>query len=315
MKILFTGGSSFTGCWFIQELAAAGHEVTAVFRKRPEEYSEAGRRRRIAIASKYSRPIYNCSFGDVTFLTLIAEGGWNLLSHHGADVTNYKNPDFDAVTALSNNTHNLMRILSALRDVGCRRVLLTGSVFEAGEGAGSEGLPDVSAYGLSKALTARMFQYYCARAGIGLGKFVIPNPFGALEDSRFTSYVMKSWLKRVVPACSSPAYVRDNIHVSLLAKVYSQFAAEFPESIFSRINPSGYIESQGSFTLRLAAEMRPRLGLLCPVEFQKQLEFPEPRVRINTDPPDIGALGWNESIAWDEMADYYQRLEAVLEHQ
>ena len=46
MKILFTGGSSFTGCWFIQELAAAGHEVTAVFRKSPEEYFEAIRRRR-----------------------------------------------------------------------------------------------------------------------------------------------------------------------------------------------------------------------------------------------------------------------------
>ena len=32
MKILFTGGSSFTGSWFIRELAAAGHEVTAIFR-------------------------------------------------------------------------------------------------------------------------------------------------------------------------------------------------------------------------------------------------------------------------------------------
>jgi nucleoside-diphosphate-sugar epimerase len=314
MKILFTGGSSFTGCWFIQELAAAGHEVTAVFRKSPGEYSEAVRRQRVALASKYSRPIYNCSFGDARFLTLIAEGGWNLLSHHGADVTNYKSPDFDAVAALSNNTHNLLHILSALRDVGCCRVLLTGSVFEAGEGAGSEGLPDVSAYGLSKSLTARMFHYYCARAGIGLGKFVIPNPFGAFEDSRFTSYVMKSWLKRVVPACSSPAYVRDNIHVSLLAKVYSRFAAEFPESTFSRINPSGYVESQGSFTLRLAREMRPRLGLLCPVELQKQIDFPEPRIRINTDPTDTDALGWNESTAWDEMAEYYQRLKAASEH-
>ena len=237
-----------------------------------------------------------------------------MLSHHGADVTNYKSPYFDAVAALSNNTHNLPRILSALRDAGCCRVLLTGSVFEAGEGAGSGGLPDVSPYGLSKALTARVFHYYCARLGIGLGKFVIPNPFGPLEDPRFTSYVMMSWLKQVVPACSSPAYVRDNIHVSLLAKVYSRFAAEFPESTFSRINPSGYIESQGAFTLRLAAEMRPRLDLLCPVELQKQIDFPEPRIRINTDPPNTDALGWNESIAWDEMAEYYQRLGAVPEH-
>ena len=265
MKILFTGGSSFTGCWFIQELAAAGHEVTAVFRKSPEEYSEAVRRRRIVLASKCSRPIYNCSFGDVRFLTLIAEGGWDLLSHHGADVTNYKSPDFNAVAALSNNTHNLQHVLNALKDVGCCRVLLTGSVFEAGEGAGSDGLPDVSAYGLSKALTARMFRFYCARAGIGLGKFVIPNPFGPLEDSRFTSYVMKSWLKRVVPACSSPAYVRDNIHVSLLAKVYSRFAAEFPESTFLPNQPKwihrepGIVHASSSYGNAPA----PRLALSC----------------------------------------------------
>jgi nucleoside-diphosphate-sugar epimerase len=311
MKILFTGGSSFTGIWFIQELAAAGHEITAVFRKRPEEYTEAVRRERVTLASKCSRPIYDCSFGDARFLALIAEGGWDLLSHHGADVTNYKSPDFNVVAALGNNTSNLSQVLDALGKTGCRRVLLTGSVFEADEGAGSEGLLDVSAYGLSKALTSRVFRYYCTRAGFCLGKFVIPNPFGPYEDSRFTSYVMRSWLKGAEPVCSSPAYVRDNIHVSLLAKVYAQFAAEFPDSNYSQINPSGYIESQGTFTLRLAQEMRPRLGLLCPVKLLKQIDFPEPRVRINTDPPDSDALGWNESTAWDQMATYYRRLNAA----
>ena len=314
MKILFTGGSSFTGCWFIQELAAAGHEITAVFRKRPEEYPDFIRRRRIALASKYSRPIYNCSFGDVQFLALIAEGGWDLIGHHGADVTNYKSPDFNVVAAFSTNTHNLPQVLGALRDVACRRVLLTGSVFEEGEGAGSDGLPNVSAYGLSKALTAQLFRYHCARVGIGLGKFVIPNPFGPLEEPRFTNYVMMSWLKGVEPVCSSPAYVRDNIHVSLLAKVYTRFAAEFPEDTFSRINPSGYIESQGAFTLRLAQEMRRRLGLACQVKLQRQIDFPEPRVRINTSPPDTDQLGWNESTAWDDMAAYYQRLNAAPEY-
>jgi hypothetical protein len=57
--------------------------------------------------------------------------------------------------------------------------------------------------------------------------------------------------------------------------------------------------------------MRPRLGLPCPVELKKQVDFSEPRVRINTDLPDAKALGWNESTAWDEMAQYYQRLAAT----
>ena len=306
MKVLFTGASSFTGFWFIRELAAAGHHVTAIFRKRPDEYSETVRRQRVVLASEASRPIYGCSFGDATFLALIAEKGWDLLCHHGADVSNYKSPDFDAVAAVKNNTNNLLQVLQVLGAAGCRRLLLTGSVFESSEGAGSEGLPDFSPYGLSKTLTAQIFGYYCRRAGIGLGKFVIPNPFGPFEEPRFTGYLMKNWLAGATPVCSSPAYVRDNCHVSLLAKVYARFAVEFPVSGFTRINPSGYAESQGAFTLRLAQEMRPRLGLPCLVELKKQRDFPEPRVRINTDIPDTDSFAWDESAAWDEMARYYQ---------
>jgi UDP-glucose 4-epimerase len=307
MKILFTGGSSFTGFWFIRELAAAGHSVTAIFRKEAEEYADVTRRNRVALASATSRPIYGCSFGDEKFLALITEGGWNLLCHHAADVTDYKSPNFDVVAALRNNTHNLAAVLDALQAAGCHRLLLSGSVFESGEGAGSQGLPDFSPYGLSKALTGRLFTYYCERNGIGLGKFVIPNPFGPFEEPRFTAYLMKAWLAGGTAVCSSPAYVRDNIHVSLLAKIYARFAAEFPAGVFTRINPSGYAESQGAFTLRMAQEMRPRLELPCLVELKKQVDFPEPRVRINTDISDLDAVGWHEPSAWDEIARYYQR--------
>jgi UDP-glucose 4-epimerase len=308
MKILFTGGSSFTGFWFIRELAAKGHSVTAVFRKQAEEYSDVTRRERVALTSAVSRSIHGCSFGDERFLSLLTEGGWDLLCHHAADVTNYKSPDFDAIAALRNNAHNLPAVLDAMQAAGCQRVLLTGSVFERGEGAGSQRLPGFSPYGLSKTLTAETFVYYCKRASVGLGKFVIPNPFGPFEEPRFTAYVVKSWLAGATAVCSSPAYVRDNIHISLLAKAYVQFATEFPASVFTQTNPSGYVESQGAFTLRIAQEMRPRLGLPCLVELKKQVDFPEPSVRINTDILDGDALGWDESSAWDEMARYYQRI-------
>ena len=287
-------------------MVAAGHEVTAVFRRPAAEYADPVRRRRVAIAVEACRPVHGTSFGDERFLALIAEGGWDLLCHHAADVTNYKSPDFDTVAALANNTHNLPAVLAALRGAGCRRVLLSGSVFEGGEGAGSQGLPDFSPYGLSKALTAQVFRFECARAGVGLGKFVIPNPFGPYEEPRFTAYLMKNWLAGATPNCSSPAYVRDNIHVSLLAGAYARFAGRVPAEGFARTNPSGYAESQGAFTLRLAQEMRPRLGLPCPVELKKQVDFPEPRVRINTDPAEADVPDWDESTAWDEMARSYQ---------
>ena len=261
------------------------------------------------LASQLCRPVYGASFGDPSFLSLIGEGGWDLFCHHAADVTNYKSPDFDVTGAVRNNTHNLSAVLQKLKSTGCGKVLLTGSVFEGGEGAGSQGLPDFSPYGLSKALTAQVFRYYCDRTGLSLGKFVIPNPFGPYEEPRFTAYLIKAWLNGETPACSSPAYIRDNIHVSLLVKAYVRFAQTLGEPPrFTKINPSGYVESQGAFTLRVAQEMRSRLNKPCLVDLKKQTEYTEPRVRINTDVLDSDALGWDESAAWDDLASYYERL-------
>lgn len=308
MKILFTGASSFTGYWFVRELTAAGHGVTAVFRGEAGGYPDATRRERVARLADSCRPVYGCSFGDDKFKALAGEGGFDVLCHHAADVTNYKSPDFDAVGAVANNTRNLPAVLAALKSGGARRVVLTGSVFEGGEGAGSQGLPDFSPYGFSKRLTAEVFRFYCERDGLRLGKFVIPNPFGPYEEPRYTAYLIKNWLAGATPSCSNPLYVRDNIHVSLLAKVYARFVSELPEAPgFARINPLGYAESQGAFTLRLAEALRPRFNLPCEVELKKQTAFPEPRVRINTDIPDADALGWDESAAWDELAEYYLR--------
>jgi nucleoside-diphosphate-sugar epimerase len=307
VRILFTGASSFTGLWFVRALAAAGHDVTATFRKEPHEYGSGLRGHRVALASEVCRAVRGLSFGDDRFLTLVREGQWDLLAHHAADAENYKSPDFDAVAALHHNTRNVAAVLDALCQGGCRKVLLTGSFFEGGEGAGSQGLPDLSPYGLSKALTAQVFRHYCRRADLSLGKFVIPNPFGPYEEPRYTTYLVKSWLAGETPSCATPAYVRDNIHVSLLTKVYVRFAEELPSAAgFTRVNPSGYAESQGTFTRRVAEEMTRRLGRPCPVELKTQLEFPEPRVRINTDVPDARSLGWNESAAWDELARYYR---------
>jgi UDP-glucose 4-epimerase len=306
VKILVTGGSSFTGCWFVRELAAAGHQVTATFRREPSAYPEDVRRRRVALAADRCRPVFDVSFGDDAFIKLVKGDAWDLFAHHAAEVTNYKSPDFDVVGALGRNTRNVRGVVDALAGAGCRRVLLTGSIFEQGEGVGSEGLPAFSAYGLSKGLTAEIFKHYCRVAGMHLGKFVIPNPFGPFEEPRFTAYLINAWLSGGTPACATPAYVRDNIHVSLLAKAYVRFAEQLPATTgFSRSNPSGYAETQGAFTRRVAEEMRSRLARPCPVDVKMQETFPEPRVRINTDVLDAVSLGWSESDAWDALAAYY----------
>lgn len=309
MKVLLTGASSFTGAWFVRALADAGHSVMALLRSAPRDYPDEVRRRRARLAEERAEGVHRCSFGDEAFLGLVRDGGFDVLCHHAADVTNYRSADFDVAAALANNTKNARAVLEAFRDGGGRRVVLSGSVFEGGEGAGSQGLPHFSPYGLSKALTAEFFRYEADRARLSLGKFVIPNPFGPFEEPRYTAYLLKNWFGGQTPSCNSPAYVRDNIHVSLLARAYAGFVAELPEGAgFRRTSPSGYVESQGVFTLRLAEAMRSRLDRPCPVEIKVQAEFSEPRVRIGTDPVDAAALGWSESDAWDEMAAYYREL-------
>lgn len=307
MKILLTGASSFTGMWFARELAHAGHEVVATFQRTHDAYADELRRARVSKVLEVCRGVFGLSFGDEAFLALAGQEPWDLFCHHAADVTSYKSPDFDVVSAVGNNTRNIAAVVDALKNKGhCQRILVTGSVFENDEGAGSEGLPAFSPYGLSKSLTWQLFRYHALRAGVGLGKFVIPNPFGPYEDPRFTAYLVKTWFGGKAAAVNTPAYVRDNIHVSLLAKAYAKFAAELPAHPgLSKLNPSGYPESQGAFAQRFAREMQLRLNLPCEVELKRQTDFQEPRVRINTDLVDGNALRWDEARAWDDLAEYY----------
>jgi nucleoside-diphosphate-sugar epimerase len=160
---------------------------------------------------------------------------------------------------------------------------------------------------LSKGLTWQVFRFYCEQAGLALGKFVIPNPFGPWEEPRFTAYLMKTWKERQVARVKTPDYTRDNIHVDLLTAVYVSFAGQVAARAGGcvRINPGGYIESQGAFASRVAQQVRTRLGWPCVLELAVQEDFSEPLVRINTQPAAPLVPQWNESAAWDAFVRFY----------
>jgi UDP-glucose 4-epimerase len=107
-----------------------------------------------------------------------------------------------------------------------------------------------------------------------------------------------------VPEVSFPDYVRDNIHVSLLAKVYARAAGNIDGR--QQWNPSGYCESQGEFTKRFAREMEARLSIPCLFQLKEQTEFTEPKSRINTQTVDATTYKWDEGAAWDKLAHYYK---------
>lgn len=304
MKILFTGASSFTGCWFVQSLAAAGHEVVCPLAGGTGRYTGV-RQERVKLIESICRLVPDAPFGSENFLKLAAGGQFALLCHHGAEVANYKSPDFDAVRAVHNNALNLRAVLAAVKPAA---VLLTGSVFENDEGAGNEPLRAFSAYGLSKGLTWQMFRFYCDEARLPLGKFVIPNPFGPLEEPRFTAYLMRTWREGKTAGVKTPDYLRDNIHADLLAAAYVNFAGRVAglKSGLLKLNPSGYVEKQGEFARRVSREVSRRLGWECKLELSRQEDFSEPLERINTDamPPLFPA--WSETKAWDSFVEFYR---------
>jgi nucleoside-diphosphate-sugar epimerase len=304
VTILFTGASSFTGYWFTRELVAEGHEVVAVLRGSADRY-EGIRRRRVELLHDVCEVVEGCSFGDPAFLALVAGRPVDVLCHHAAETHGYREDAFDVSAALAANTRSLRDVLAALRASGGAAVVLTGTVFEEDEGAGDGELPAFSAYGLSKSLTFRMFRHYCRAAEVPLGKFVVPNPFGPLEESRFTAYLIRSWQSGETPVVKTPDYVRDNIHVSLLARAYAVFVRSVVEGGTGHLGPSGYRERQGEFAQRVARELGPRLGVATPLDLRPQQSFPEPRVRVNTDLMDVTLLGWDEASAWDELAGFY----------
>lgn len=307
MKILLTGGSSFTGAWFARTLAERGHDVVMVLRGSPNKY-DLSRRRRFDWVAPMVRVVETAPFGSERFISCIrSEGPFDVLCHHAAEATNYRSFDFDALTATGHNTRELVSTLKALRETNSRAcVVATGSAFEADEGMGSTS-EAFSPYGLSKSLTWQMQRYYCQALGVPLRKFVIPNPFGPYEEARFTSYLIRRWKEGKVAVVKTPDYVRDNIHIDLLSHCYAQFVGR-DVSIHgnSKFAPSGYIESQGSFARRFAEEMQARLAHACPVELATQTDFGEPMIRVNTTPAKPMVENWREEEAWERVASFYR---------
>lgn len=308
MKILFTGASSFTGFWYVKALAAAGHGVVCPITRDLESYTGL-RRQRLDLLKPVCRFASNAPFGSDRFISLARLEKFDQFCHHGADVTNYKSQDFDVQAALHNNTHNLTAALAALCGNGMKSLVLTGTYFEAGEGAGSEPLRTFSPYSLSKTLTFDAFAADCRRTGVKLGKFVMPNPFGPLEEPRFTAFLMNTWKAGKPVEIKTPDYLRDNIHVDLLAAAYEKFCVRTASATAPQLktNPGGYIGKQGEFAQRVAREVKTRTGWVCQLNLAIQTDFSEPLNRANTEPAANSFPGWSEKKAWDSFVEFYAK--------
>jgi nucleoside-diphosphate-sugar epimerase len=255
-----------------------------------------------------ARTWFDTPFGSETFLRALREvSPFDVLCHHWADRRGSGAPtfDLDPVVALQANTQRLVDILRTMKDAGCGLMVLTGSVFEEGEGSGDLPLRARNAFDLSKGLTSAVCDFYCKQERIALDRFVIANPFGPYEERGLANYLMQTWFAGKTAHVSEPRYVRDNIHVRELASCYAHFVSESGPRGGRKMSPSGYIESLGDFARRLAQETRKRTKLRCPVSFGRQNHFVESAIRVNTTMSNVDP-SIDHLALWDEYIQHYE---------
>lgn len=309
-RILLTGASSFTGLWIAEALAGAGHEVVVPLTRGVDAYTGL-RGERVARLAASAAPVFNAPLDSDLFRDLARTGRFDLFAHHAADIPGYRSPDYDVAEGVARNLAGAEAAVRAAADGGCRALVSTATVFEPGEGGEGPDAPAVSPYGLSKGLTGQALAGYAANAGLSFGRFVIANPFGVLEEGRMAWSLFQAWFRGEPGRVLTPAYVRDNQPVTALAAAYARLAEKLlaaagPVRLDAR--PSGLVGTQGDFARRLAAEAGPRLGLACDLVLNEQIDFPEPRVRVNDEP--CLPPGWSGETFFDAYAAYYARLEA-----
>jgi nucleoside-diphosphate-sugar epimerase len=305
-RVLLTGASSFTGLWIAEALAAAGFEVMAPLLRARDAY-EGVRLERVRRLERCAAVTFERPFGSQALLRDMRQGV-DLLAHHAAQIEGYRDPGFDAAEAVRRNAAGAAEVLAALRQAGGGVLLLTGSVFEAGEGGEGPAAPYVTPYGLSKTLTSEAFAGFAADAGVRFGRFVIPSPYGPFEERRFSWHLFRSWYVGEAPQVRTPLYVRDHLPAPLLAQAYVTYVEALLAGGGAVARPSGWIASQGEFGRRLAHEAEARLGMACPLDLADQTVFDEPRVRVNDQP--VPRDAWDEAAFWDDYVGWYADLHA-----
>ncbi len=296
MRILMTGPSSFTGMYFVEALAKAGHEVVVTC-ARPVECYEGVRQSRMQRVQRVAEVHPEIKFGDDRFLQLLDDEGFDVYCHHGAWTEQYRSFEYDIHRAFANNTRSIGEVCRRLKSNGCRKVLVSGSIFAEAE-------PVFSPYGLVKRMTTETVQLYGVEAGLQVSNVVIPNPFGPLDNPKLLRYLVEQWSQDTVPIIHTPDYVRDNIPVTLLAAGVADWIEQCPnEAGRSTFAPSGYVSTMRDFVERVATVFRKRLGWRCAVQYAQQTDFSQPMSLVNATSMVEQFSNWDELAFWESMVE------------
>jgi Nucleoside-diphosphate-sugar epimerases len=285
-----------SGTAIVRELVERDHDVHAFVRRSAADYpalAEQWQGMREAVTLHE-----HVAHGDESLTALVEATGADALVVHAHPMTGFRDPDYSIADAITQMTTGIDRQFAAFAANGGSVVMYSGTVFEPEYGPRAR--PAISRYGISKQAVFEVLRLAADRAGLDLRKVVISNPFGPGESGRFGNYLASSWRAGTTPEVRTPRYIRDNIPSPELAMRYVDHLEAGAERR-DVLRPSGYLESQHDFALRVASEVGARLGRELPVAAAVQTVFDEPLVLVN-DGSRSEAFVAREGAFWDDYA-------------
>ena len=281
-RIIFTGGSSFTGYHFIKQLNQNKIKVIVFFSfsKKDIDKFNKNKIKRINYIIKHNTCFFECIYGSKNFINTLAKFNQiDIFCHHFAYTKDYNNNNFKFAKSIKVNTLNIDKVLNFLKQKKLKKLIYSGSYFEPNYSRKLNEL--ISPYGLSKFLTGKIIEILCKKNSINFSKFIISNPFGELEDeNRLATLIASSWGKNKIFNMKSPYYIRDYIPVSILRKLYFNFLFDANTRDF---DPSYYVISNIKFIEIFSKKMETKSINNCLFEFDKNMIFKEPRIINNTN--------------------------------
>lgn len=287
-RCVITGSTSFSGIWFTKTMLDQGWDCIAVTQN-SKVLSPAVEKRLRWIRKDYP------TFDFVQLDDLQTYKSIDAVCLHGTATFDYRNPNFEIEKAVVQTIEVSEKVINFFPNA---RFIHTGTFSEPNESFGDNNRNSFNPYSTSKQL---IYEKHREMVKSGqLLKYVMPNPFGPLENHKFTGYLIQEWADGKTPVVKTPNYVRDNVPIDLLAKHYVLTVSDFLESAETKtVWPSKYIESNLSFSKRYAREFQSRTGIHVEISAPQFHDYLEPRFRVNQDYCEDRVRNWNEDLSWE----------------
>lgn len=297
-KVLVTGAAGFIGSHLCRTLLDGGAEVHGISRKAQPD-SEGG-------MHWWQGDLANASIARDLIAAIKPDIIFHLASHvAGSRDLRLVWPTFES------NLMSTVNLLTMASEIGCRRIVLTGSLEEA-ESNGGETVPS-SPYAAAKGASssyARMFHALYRTPVVTARLFMVYGP-GQQDTNKLIPYVTLSLLSKQSPKLSSGKRQVDWIYVQdVVAGLIA--AAQAPNLEGHTVDlGSGTLVSIRTIVQQLADRIDSRVELLWGALPERQME----QTRVANIKKTYDSIGWKPqtplTIGLHRTVDWYREQAAV----